>query len=76
MTRRALLLLPAAAPAARASDPDRMAEAWERFAEAGNTWAKRMMEVSPYSPDFMTQAAELFHKLQLGELFRKFEQTL
>ena len=77
MIRRALLLLllPAAARARR-SDPDRMADAWEKFAAAGNKWAKRMSNVSPASPDFMVRAAEEFHASDLGNLFRRFEETL
>jgi hypothetical protein len=74
--RAAIALLFPLVASARKSPSERVRNSWGEFAESGNNWANRMKLVSPFSPNFLEESRELFINYRLGELFRKFEQSL
>jgi hypothetical protein len=73
----AIAVMTLVAPLLLAGAPlDPYLDPYNRFAKAMGKWIKGTLAVSPFSRNFRELAAETWHELQIGELFRELEQVV
>jgi hypothetical protein len=73
----AIALMALAAPWLLMSGPvDPYRKPYNRFAKAMAQWVKRVLAISPLSPNFREVAAEAWYELRVGEFFRELEQVV